>query len=115
MFGFNNLEATNAKTQSKKAITTFKKFVITRSKLNENKPRDKSTLESSLITSSSLCHKGIKPKSCIFSLVSFCSSLVATRRTSPDLKCSFDKLPWKFVPFLQRPKTAICRPAIVEK
>ena len=92
MFGFNNLEATNAKTQSKKAITTFKKFVITRSKLNENKPRDKSTLESSLIHQvlSAIKALNLNPA---FSAVSFCSSLVATRRTSPDLKCSFDKLP----------------------
>ena len=73
MFGFNNLEATKAKTHSKNAITTFKKFVITRSKQNENKPSDKRILESSFITS--------------------CSSLVAINNTSPDLKCSFDKLP----------------------
>ena len=93
MFGFSSLDATNANTHNKNAMTTFKKFVITRSKLKENRPRESNTLESSFITSNSLCQRGIKPRSCIFSLVSFCSSLVAINKTSPALKCSFERLP----------------------
>ena len=40
MFGFSNLDATNANTHNKNAMTTFKKFVITRRRLKENNPRE---------------------------------------------------------------------------
>ena len=100
-----SFELTKPITQSKKAITIGTRSKITKIKLVMNKKKAKKTLDESLTTSNSLCHKGMSPASSNLEAILLLSPLLAISKTSPALKISLDNLNLNFNPLLHKPNS----------